>query len=73
MSSEEGSPVPKAGSAEWKRNEKIINSTPFLRKMRAQSQLESVSEISTGAPSEAFKAGYDLIDWNMDWMDQKDE
>lgn len=64
--SEDNSPVPKKGTAEWKRNEKIINQNPFLKKMRAQSQLESVSEISTGAPSEAYKEGYDKIDFS-DW------
>lgn len=64
--SEEQGPVPKKGTAEWKRNEKIINSNPFLKKMRAQSQLESTSEISTGATSEAYKENYDKIDFS-DW------
>ena len=64
---------PKKGSAEWVRNEKIINQTPFLRKMRAQSQLESVSEISSGVPTEQFKKNYDAIDWDMSWLHDKDK
>ena len=71
--SDDKNPVPKTGSAEWKRNEKIINQNPFLKKMRAQSQLESVSEISTGVNSEQYKNNYDTIDWNMDWLYDKDK
>ena len=68
--SEDTGNTPKKGSSEWNRNEKIINQNPFLKKMRAQSQLESVSEITTGVNSEQYKDNYDAIDWNMDWLEE---
>ena len=68
--SEDTGNTPKKGSSEWKRNEKLISSNPFLKKMRAQSQLESVSEITTGVNSEQYKDNYDAIDWNMDWLEE---
>ena len=57
--------IPKQNSAEGKRLEKMVNQTPALKKLRAQSRGDKYSEISTGADvSEEYKANYDQIDWN---------
>lgn len=51
------------GSAQWKKNEKIIAQNPTLRKMRDQSEGFSGTNTGTGGwtPSEAYKANYDAI------------
>lgn len=55
--------TPKKGSEQWKKNEKIINENPFLRKMRDQSEGFSGSSGNTGGwtPSQAYKDNYDAI------------
>lgn len=65
--------TPDKGSKQWVKNEKIINSNPFLRKMRDQSEgFSGNSSGSTGGwtPSEAYKANYDAI---FRKKDKKDE
>jgi len=56
--------TPDKGSAQWKKNEKIINNNPFLRGMREKS--EGFSGTNTGTtggwtPTEAYKNNYDAI------------
>jgi len=55
--------IPPKGSTQWKRNEKIINTNPTLRKMRDQSEGFSGTSSGTGGwtPSEAYKNNYDAI------------
>lgn len=59
---EKGSP-PEKGSAQWKRNEKIINENPFLRSVRDKSEGFSGKSTSTGGwtPTQAYKDNYDAI------------
>ena len=53
---------PKKGSAQWVRNEKIINSNPALKQMRDTSEgLSSRGENYLGAPSQEYKDGWDRI------------
>ena len=56
--------VPERGSKEGRQLERIVDKSPFLKKMRAKSQGESYSEISTSAPSQQYKDNYDKIDWS---------
>ena len=55
--------IAEKNSAQWKRNEKIINETPALRKLRDNSEGFSGTTSSTGGwtPSEAYKNNYDAI------------
>jgi hypothetical protein len=55
--------IPPKGSSQWKKNEKIINTNPTLRKMRDQSEGFSGTSSGTGGwtPSEAYKNNYDAI------------
>lgn len=56
--------TPDKGSKQWVKNEKIINSNPFLRSMREKSEgFSGKSTNSTGGwtPSEAYKNNYDAI------------
>lgn len=56
--------TPEKGSKQWKRNEKIINENPFLRKARDISEgFTGNNSASTGGwtPTEAYKANYDAI------------
>lgn len=56
--------TPPVGSKQWKRNEKIINENPLLRKARDVSEGFSGNRVgNTGGwtPSEAYKNNYDLI------------
>jgi hypothetical protein len=41
--------IPKEGSAQWKKNEKIINENPTLKKARDQAQGYNVNSRSYGA------------------------
>lgn len=61
-----GSVTPEKGTAQWKRNEKLINETPALKQLRDVSEgfsERNSSRISTGTVSEQYKANYDKIDW----------
>ena len=64
--SEHNSPVPPKGSAQWKKNEKLIASNPVLRKARDIAEGFSPSSgISVGAnTSEEYKANFDKIDFS---------
>jgi len=55
--------TPKKGTEQWKKNEKIFNTNPTLRKMRDQSEGFSGTSSGTGGwtPSEAYKNNYDAI------------
>ncbi len=56
--------TPEKGSAQWKKNEKIINENPFLRGVREKSEgFSGKSTHSTGGwtPTEAYKNNYDAI------------
>lgn len=55
--------TPDSKSAKGKQLEKIVSKNPFLRKMRAKSRGETASDITTGVNDEAYKAGYDQINW----------
>lgn len=66
--------TPDKGSKQWVKNEKIINSNPFLRKMRDQSEGFTGSASSgTGGwtPTEAYKANYDAIFGKKDKTDDQ--
>ena len=47
--SETNSNVPQTGSAQWKKNEKIINENPTLKRARDQAQGYNVNSKSYGA------------------------
>ena len=56
--------IPERGSSQWKKNEKIINTNPTLRKMREESEgFSGKNNSSTGGwtPSQAYKDNYDAI------------
>lgn len=56
--------IPERGSSQWKKNEKIINTNPTLRKMREESEgFSGKNSSSTGGwtPSQAYKDNYDAI------------
>lgn len=56
------SDIPEKGSAQWVRNERIINSNPALKKMRDTAEgLSSKGEQYLGAPSQEYKDGWDRI------------
>jgi len=67
--------VPETGSSQWKKNEKIINENPILKKARDKSQgfntdSKSYSATHGGKGSarrsgdeQVFKDNYDQIDW----------
>ena len=65
--------IAEKNSAQWKRNEKIINETPALRKLRDNSEGFSGTTSSTGGwtPSEAYKNNYDSIFGNKDKKDDQ--
>ena len=57
--------IPKKGSAQWKKNEKIIASNPTLRAARDGAEgFKPSSGITTGGDvSPEYKANYDNIVW----------
>jgi len=67
--------VPETGSSQWKKNEKIINENPILKKARDKSQgfntdSKSYSATHGGKGSarrvgneQAYKDNYDQIEW----------
>jgi len=68
--------TPNKGSAQWNKNEKIINSNPFLRSMREKSEgFSGTGGGGTGGwtPTEAYKNNYDAIFRKDDNKDVKDE
>ena len=56
--------TPAPGTPEHARNERIIDKSPFLKKMRSQSQGESYTEIKTQVASDQYRANFDKIDWS---------
>ena len=54
---------PKKNSAEWKRNEKLINENPTLRAARDVTEGFTPGKASAGGwtPTEAYKNNYDAI------------
>ena len=53
---------PKKGSAEWRRNETIINNNPALKKMRDISQgVSSSGSIVTPPASKEYQEGWERI------------
>jgi hypothetical protein len=68
--------TPDKGSAQWKKNEKIINSNPFLRGMREKSEgFSGTNTTGTGGwtPSEAYKSNWDAIFGKKDKDTNEDE
>ena len=65
--------IPKEGSAQWKKNEKIINENPTLKRARDQAQGYNVNSRSYGAShggkgsarrggnDQAYRDNWDLI------------
>ncbi len=56
--------IPPKNSSEWKRNEKIINNNPTLKRMRDQSEgftRSTTSGSRVGGASDAYKEGWDRI------------
>lgn len=56
--------TPRRGSEQWKRNEKIINTNPTLKRMRDESEgftRSTVAGSRVGGASEAYKEGWDRI------------
>jgi len=57
--------IPKKDSAQWKRNESLINKSPELRRIRdIQQGFNPSSSISSGIPDEQYKSNYDKIQWD---------
>jgi len=72
-----GAPPPPKNSAQWKKNEKIINETPVLKQARDISEgfsgRGSVSSGSrVGGASDAYKDGWDRIFGNKGTEDEKE-
>ena len=60
----DASKPPAKGSAQWKKNEKIIATNPMLRAARdAAEGFKAGSGIVTGGASEEYKSQYDKIVW----------
>jgi hypothetical protein len=57
----EDSKIPPKNSAQWIKNEKIINTNPILRAARDQSEGLGSSGRSTGVNSQAYLDGWDAI------------
>lgn len=59
------SEIPKKGSSQWKKNEKIIASNPVLRAARDGAEgFKASSGITTGGDvSPEYKSNYDKIVW----------
>lgn len=56
--------IPKKGSSQWKKNEKLIASNPVLRAARDGAEgFKPSSGISSFDNSEEYKANFDKIDW----------
>ena len=60
------SKIPKTGSSQWKKNEKMIATNPVLRAARDTAQgFKASSGITTGGDvSEEYKSNYDKIVWD---------
>ena len=57
--------IPKKGSDQWKRNEKLIASNPALRAARDGAEgFKPSSGISSYDNSEEYKNNFDKIDWS---------
>lgn len=56
--------VPPKDSPEGRRLERMVYQNRFLKQMRAKSHGETASDISTAPSTEAYKSGYDQIDWS---------
>jgi hypothetical protein len=59
-----GAPPPEKNSTQWRKNEKIINSTPALKQARDIAEgFSGRGSTATGgwAPSQAYKDNYDAI------------
>tara|TARA_R110000823_G_scaffold62134_3_gene147731 strand:+ start:320 stop:571 length:252 start_codon:yes stop_codon:yes gene_type:complete len=57
--------IPKKGSDQWKRNEKLIASNPVLRAARDGAEgFKPSSGISSYDNSEEYKNNFDKIDWS---------
>lgn len=79
------SDAPKKGSAEWVRNEKIINENPTLKKARDKTQGYNVNSRSYGAShggkgsarrggnDQAYRDNWDKIFGNRDNVNHRDE
>jgi len=56
--------IPEKNTTQWKKNEKLINKDPVLRKARDISEgFTPSSGVSTGVNDQAYKDGYDKIEW----------
>lgn len=56
--------TPAPGTPEYARNERIIDKSPWLKKMRSQSQGERYTEIKTQVATESYRSNFDKIDWS---------
>lgn len=68
--------IPEKNSNQWKKNEKIINENPVLRKARDISEgFSGKTSTSTGGwtPTEAYKNNYDAIFGKKDKKDLDNE
>ena len=55
--------VEKFDKATVKQAEKIIDKNPYLKKVRSVKDGEKYSEINSGVNDQAYKDGYDKIEW----------
>lgn len=56
--------IPKEGSSQWKKNEKLIATNPTLRAARDRAEgFKPGSGISSADSSPEYKANYDKIKW----------
>ena len=67
------SKIPKTGSSQWKKNEKMIATNPVLRAARDTAQgFKASSGITTGGDvSPEYKENYDNIVWTKREEDEK--
>lgn len=68
--------VPEKGTAQWKRNEKVISSNPALRRARDISEGFSGNSTATtgsrvGGASDAYKEGWERIFGNKKDLDDE--
>ena len=54
----------KIDEATRKQAKAIVDKNPRLKALKSQSEGEKYSEINSGVNDQAYKDGYDKIDWN---------
>jgi hypothetical protein len=64
MAEEPKGTIPEKNTTQWKKNEKLITKHPTLRAARDVTEgFTPTSGVSTGVNDQAYKDGYDKIEW----------